>query len=106
VDGLDRHQIANIALDEVGWGISTGSDVMTGVRQNHGSVSVVLEYNASVREKVSVLNGAPPDGSWRGDDMISKSWRIVVASLGPVTRQLVSSPTQLMGIQLLLKIQY
>ena len=101
---MGRHQIANIALDEVGWGISTGSDATTGVRQNHGSVSVVLEYNASVREKVSVLNGAPPDGSWRGDDMISKTWRVVVshASLGPVTRQ----PVSYMGIQLLFKIQY
>jgi hypothetical protein len=66
---LDRHQIANIALDEVWWGISIGSDATT---ERSRSVSVVLEDNASGIQKKSVLYGAPPDCSWKKDDTISR----------------------------------
>jgi len=66
---LDRHQIANIAPDEVWWEISIGSDATTEKRQNHKSVS---EDNASGREKKSVLDGALPDCSWKKDDTISR----------------------------------
>lgn len=69
---MDRHQIANIALDEVWWGISIGSDATTERRGNHKSVLVVLEDNASRREKKSVLDGAPPDCSWKKNDTISR----------------------------------
>jgi hypothetical protein len=69
---LNRHQIGNIALDEVGWGISIGSYAMTERRQNHKSVSVVLEDNAWGRQKKSVLDGAPPDYNWKKDDKISR----------------------------------
>jgi len=72
VGGLDHHQIANISLDEVWWGISIGSDATTERRQNHKSVSVVLEDNASGRQKETVLDGAPPDYSWKKDDTISR----------------------------------
>jgi len=65
---LDRHQIANIALDEVGW-MSISSDATR--RQNHWSVLVVLEDCAT--EQVSALNGVTLDCSWKGDDT-SKSW--------------------------------
>lgn len=66
---MDRHQIANIALDEVWWGISIDSDATTKRKQNHRSVSVVLEDNASGIQKKSVLDGAPPDCK---DDTISR----------------------------------
>lgn len=71
---MDRHQIANIAPDEVRWGILIGSDATRERRQNHTSVSVVLEDNASRRQKksVEVLDGAPPDYRWKKDDTISK----------------------------------
>lgn len=72
MDGLDRHQIANIALDEVWWGKSIGSDATTERRRNHKSLSVVLEDNASGRRKGPVLDGAPPDCGWKKDDMISR----------------------------------
>jgi hypothetical protein len=69
---LDRHQIANIALDEVWWGISIGSDATMERRWNHKSASVVSEDNASGRQKKSVLDGAAPDYSWKEDDTISR----------------------------------
>jgi hypothetical protein len=72
VGGLDRHQIENIALDEGWWGISIGSDATTERRRNHKSVSLVLEDNASGRQKKSVLDGAPPDYSWKRDDTVSR----------------------------------
>ena len=56
VDGLDRHQIANIALDEAGW-MSISSDATR--RQKHWSMLVVLEDSAT--EQVFVLNDAPLD---------------------------------------------
>jgi hypothetical protein len=68
---LDRHQIANIAPDEVWWGISIGSDE-TERRENQRSVSVVLEDNASGIQKKFVLDGAPPDCGRKKDDMISR----------------------------------
>jgi hypothetical protein len=69
---LDRHQIANIALDEVWWGISIGSDATMERRQNHKSASVVLEDNASGTQKKSDLDGAAPDYSWKEDGTISR----------------------------------
>ena len=69
---MDRHQIANIALDEVWWGISIGSDATAEGRQNRKSVSVVLDYNASERQEKSVVDGAPLDYSWKKDDTISR----------------------------------
>ena len=69
---LDRHQIANIALDEVEWEISIGSDATTERRQGQRLVSVVLEDNASGIQTKSVLDGARPDCSWKKDDMISR----------------------------------
>jgi hypothetical protein len=73
VGGLDRHQIANIALDEVWWGISIGPDATTERRQNQKSpVSVVLEDNASGKQKKSVLDGRPPVHRWKKDDTISR----------------------------------
>jgi hypothetical protein len=68
---LDRHQIVNIALDEVWWGVSIGSDATTGRRQNRMSALVALGDNASERQKKSVLDGVPPDCSWKKDDTIS-----------------------------------
>lgn len=66
---MDHHQIANIALDEVEWGILISSDAK---RQNHGTVSVVLEDNAPGRQKEFVLYGAPLDCRREKDDMISR----------------------------------
>ena len=77
--GLNRHQIANIALDGVWslwWEISIGSDATTERRKSHKSVSVVLKDNAWGGQKKSVLDGAPPDCSWKKDDTISR-WREV-----------------------------
>lgn len=64
MDGLDRHQIANIALDEAGW-MSISSDATR--RQKHWSMLVVLEDSAT--ERVSVLNDATLDWSRKGDEM-------------------------------------
>jgi hypothetical protein len=69
---LDRHQIANIALGEVRW-ISIGSDA-TRRQQNGWSVLVVRVLEDNATERASVLDGAPPNCSWKLGDDISRNW--------------------------------
>jgi hypothetical protein len=67
VDGLDRHQIANIALGEVRW-MSIGSDATRRQQYYHWPVLVVevLEDDATERD-------ALVDCSWKVEDDMSRS---------------------------------